>query len=156
MPGYGTLAPDEGSGLLTWPWACEQLSASRNYWVATVGPDGQPHALPVWGAWLDDAFWFACGIRSSKRRNLAHQPRCAVTTQDPEQPVMLQGTAEVIRDPDRIGAFLAATNDKYDEQIGMDFLDPDTNATLQVRPAVVIALREADFAGSPTRWTFPT
>jgi len=155
MPGYGISAAHEGSGLLSWEWATEQLSTSRNYWVATVGADGQPHALPVWGVWLTDAFWFACGVRSRKRRNLAHQPRCAVTTQDPEQPVMLQGSAEVVRDLDLIGTFLQATNAKYDEQIDLDFLDPDTNATLRVRPAVVIALREADFTGSPTRWTFP-
>ncbi|HEY2723687.1 MAG TPA: pyridoxamine 5'-phosphate oxidase family protein [Pseudonocardiaceae bacterium] len=155
MPGYGTRPANQGSGLLTWSWACEQLGTSRNYWVATVGADGQPHALPVWGVWLGDALWFSCGAGSRKRRNLAHQPRCAVTTQDPEQPVMLQGSAEIIRDRDRIGEFLAATNDKYDQQITADFLDPDRNATVRVRPSVVIGLREADFTGSPTRWTFP-
>ncbi len=155
MPGYGIRPPDQGTGLLPWSWAQEQLSTSRNYWVATVGPDGQPHALPVWGAWLAGALWFSCGGRSRKRRNLAHQPRCAITTQDPEQPVMVQGIAEIIRDRDQISAFLAATNAKYDQQIAADFLDPDVNATVRVRPRVVIALREADFDGSPTRWTFP-
>lgn len=154
MPGYGIRPRDQGSGLLSWAWARGQLSTSRNYWVATVGADGQPHALPVWGAWLDDALWFSCAGSSRKRRNLAHQPRCAVTTQDPEQPVMLQGSAEIVRDGVSIETFLAATNEKYQVRYTADFLDPDVNATVRVRPSVVIALREADFTGSPTRWTF--
>lgn len=154
MPGYGVLPADQGGGLLPWSWAEEQLSRSRNYWLATVGPDGQPHALPVWGTWLRGALWFSCGGRSRKRRNLAHQMRCAVTTQDPEQPVMVQGTAEIIRDVDQIRAFLDASNAKYEQHFELDFLDPDVNATVRVRPQVVIALREADFVGSPTRWTF--
>lgn len=156
LPGYGIKRSDEGSGLLPWSWAMEQLAASRNYWVSTVGPDGQPHAMPVWGAWLDGALWFSTGGRSRKRRNLAHEPRCAMTTQDPEQPVLLQGTAEIVRDAGPIETFLAATNAKYGTQIGIDFLDPDVNATVRVAPSVVIALREADFDGSPTRWIFPS
>lgn len=51
MPGYGTKPATEGSGLLPWEWAEEGLSAARNYWVATVGPDGSPHSTPVWGVW---------------------------------------------------------------------------------------------------------
>ncbi|MGH3764355.1 MAG: pyridoxamine 5'-phosphate oxidase family protein [Pseudonocardiaceae bacterium] len=154
MPGYGILPADQGSGLLSWSWAEEQLTTSRNYWLATVGPEGQPHALPVWGTWLAGALWFSCSGRSRKRRNLAHQTRCAVTTQDPEMPVMLQGAAEIIRHGDQLESFRAAVNVKYDAHIEPDFLDPDVNATVRVRPRVVIALREADFVGSPTRWTF--
>lgn len=40
--------------------------------------------MPVWGAWLDGALWFSTGGRSRKRHNLAYEPRCAITTQDPE------------------------------------------------------------------------
>ncbi|MGH3980054.1 MAG: pyridoxamine 5'-phosphate oxidase family protein [Pseudonocardiaceae bacterium] len=154
MPGYGVKPPDQGSGLLSWSWAVEQLITSRNYWVATVGADGQPHAMPVWGAWLDEALWFSSGGRSRKVRNLAHEPRCSMTTQDPEQPVMVQGSTEIVREPGLLRAFLAATNAKYSTNIGIDFLNPDVNATIRLRPRTVIALREADFDGSPTRWTF--
>jgi len=154
MPGYGTLPVEQGSGLLPWSWAVEQLTGSRNYWLATVGSDDQPHAMPVWGVWLHGALWFSTGGRSRKRRNLAHQPHCALTTEDPEQPVLLQGLTEVVRDPGLIAAFLTASNAKYGTDIGVDFLDPDVNVTVRVPPRVVIALREADFTGSPTRWTF--
>jgi PPOX class probable F420-dependent enzyme len=154
MPGYGILPPDQGTGLLPWSWAVEQLTTSRNYWVATVSADSQPHAMPVWGVWLGEALWFSCGLRSRKMRNLRAQPRCSVSTQDPEQPVMLQGTAEVITDRDRVAAFLAASNTKYAVHYELDFLDPAVNATVRVVPRTVIGLKESDFGGSPTRWRF--
>ncbi len=31
MPGYGTLAANDGTGLLHWSWAEERLVASRSY-----------------------------------------------------------------------------------------------------------------------------
>lgn len=155
MPGYGTLPPDQGTGLLPWSWAVEQLTTSRNYWLATVGTDGQPHAMPVWGAWMEDALWFSCGLRSRKMRNLRAQPLCSASTQDPEQPVMLQGTAEVITDREQIASFLAACNAKYATPVEPDFLDPAVNATVRVAPRTVIGLKESDFGGSPTRWRFP-
>ena len=53
MPGYGILGPDGGTGLLPWSWAEERLRDSRNYWLATVRPDGRPHVMPVWAVWDD-------------------------------------------------------------------------------------------------------
>ena len=38
MPGYGVQGPDAGTGLLPWAWAVERLTASHDYWVATVRP----------------------------------------------------------------------------------------------------------------------
>src|ERR1700720_4522180 len=78
MPGYGILDADKGKGLLPWTWAVERLSKARNYWVATTRPDGNPHAMPVWGVWIDDAFHFSTGTQSRKARNLVHNPNCVV------------------------------------------------------------------------------
>lgn len=155
MPDYGILGPDEGSGLLPWHWARQQLTASRNYWLATVWPDGRPQLTPVWGAWLDEALWFSCGLRARKLRNLRANPRCTASTQDPESPVVVDGSAEVVRELPAIRRFLAAATAKYGPMMDMDFLDPDTNATVKVSPTAAFALRHDDFAGSPTRWSFP-
>jgi PPOX class probable F420-dependent enzyme len=154
MPGYGIVGPSEGSGLLPWSWAEQRLTASRNYWVATRWPDGRPHAMPVWGAWDGGALWFSSGGRSRKARNLAADPRCVVATEDAEEPVVVEGTAEVVTDPELLAAFLARINAKYDTTIGIDFLDPAVNVTVRVRPGKVIGLDEQDFDGSPTRWLF--
>jgi len=154
LPGYGTAPPDEGTGLLPWSWAEERLARSHDYWVATRWPDGRPHLTPVWGAWLGGALWFSCGRRSRKARNLEHDPRASAATDDAQEPVVVEGTVRRVVDPERIAAFLAATNAKYGTDIGIDFLDPEVNGTFELAPRTAIGLVEADFSGSPTRWAF--
>jgi nitroimidazol reductase NimA-like FMN-containing flavoprotein (pyridoxamine 5'-phosphate oxidase superfamily) len=155
MPGYGVLPADQGSGLIPWPEIERRLTVSHDYWVATVRPDGRPHVMPVWGVWLDGRLWFSSGLRSRKARNVAAEPRCTMTTDQAQDPVVLDGLAEQVVNADGIAAFLAAMNGKYDAGMTADFLDPAVNGTFAVRPQRVIALSHDDFTGSPTRWTFP-
>jgi PPOX class probable F420-dependent enzyme len=154
MPGYGILGPDEGSGLLPWSWAAERLTRARNYWLSTVRPDGAPHAMPVWGMWDDSALWFTTGARSRKARNLRADPRCVVTTEDANDPVIIEGTARIVTDRASMRRVLDLMNEKYGTDIEMSFLDPDLNATIAVRPRQVMSMRHGDFTGSPTRWRF--
>jgi len=155
MPGYGVLPADQGSGLILWSEAERRLAGSHDYWCATVRPDGRPHVMPVWGVWLADRLWFSSGLRSRKARNLAADPRCTLTTDDAQRPVVLEGTAERVVEPAALAGFLAAVEEKYDARLGPALVDPAVNATLAVRPDQVIALTVADFPGSPTRWRFP-
>lgn len=154
MPGYGVLPAGEGSGLLQWAFAVEQLSGSRIYWVSTVCPDGRPHVMPVWGMWDGRGVLFSSSKGSRKARNLARDPRCTVATEDAANPVMLEGVAEPIADMAELERLLAMENAKYGTEYGMDMLDPAHNAAFRVRPRQVIALRTDDFTGSPTRWRF--
>jgi len=153
MPGYGLLGPDEGTGLLSWQWAEERLTSSRNYWVVSLWPDGRPHAMPVWGLWHEGAFWFSSSKGSRKARNLAADPRCVVTTEDAADPVVIEGSAELVTEPEALAAMLALENAKYDTNYTIDLLDPDVNAVYRVRPRWAFGLRHDDFTGSPTRWT---
>jgi PPOX class probable F420-dependent enzyme len=154
MPGYGIQGPAQGTGLLPWSWATERLTRSHDYWVATTRPDGRPHVMPVWGVWWDDALWFSSSVRSSKARNLAADPRCAITTDNPLEPVVLEGTAVAVRDGEAIRGFGDRLGAKYDTDYGVDFFDPDVNATYRVTPTWAFGLLESDFEGSPTRWDF--
>jgi PPOX class probable F420-dependent enzyme len=154
MPGYGIAGPDQGSGLLPWSWAAERLTSARNYWVASVWPDGRPHSMPVWGMWDDSTLWFTSGVASRKVRNLRADPRCVVTTEDAGDPVVIEGSAAICTDPATIRRVLDLMNDKYRTDIEPSFLDPEINATIAVRPRQVIGMRHGDFTGSPTRWTF--
>jgi PPOX class probable F420-dependent enzyme len=154
MPGYGMLPAEQGSGLIPWPEVERRLTVSHDYWVATVRPDGRPHVMPVWGVWLDGRLWFSSGGRARKARNLAADPRCTMTTDDAQNPVVLDGVAARVDDADDISAFVVAMNAKYDAGMTVDFLDPAVNATFAVRPVRAIALTHDDFTGSPTRWTF--
>ncbi len=154
MPGYGLLKADEGSGLLPWSWAEERLIASHNYWLVSVWPDGRPHAMPVWGLWHEGAFWFSSSNGSRKVRNLAGDPRCVVMTEDAMDPVVLEGTAELITEPEALATILALENMKYETSYTIDLLDPSVNSVYRVRPLWAFGLRHDDFTGSPTRWSF--
>lgn len=114
MPGYGVLGPTEGTGLLPWSWASDRLTRSRHYWLATVWPDGRPHLTPVWGVWHEDALWFSCGRRSRKARNLARNPATRAATDDPVHPVVVEGTAAALSDPDAVAGFAARSDAKYE------------------------------------------
>jgi hypothetical protein len=155
MPGYGVLPADQGSGLIPWAEAERRLSGSHDYWVATVTPAGRPHVMPVWGVWLDGRLWFSSGGRSRKARNLDADPRCTTTTDDAQNPVVLDGVAERVVDIEEIAAFVVAMNAKYDAGMTVDFVDPAVNGTFAVRPERAFALTHDDFVGSPTRWRFP-
>ncbi len=156
MPGYGVPGPTEGSGLLPWGTAEERLSASRNYWIATVSAAGKPHVMPVWGTWdsQNQSFWFTSSVGSRKVRNLAVNPLCVVTTDDANDPVVLEGRAEIVTDIELIRTALTSSNLKYSTDYPIEFVDPAVNATLRVRPGVVFGCAHEDFSGSATRWTF--
>ena len=152
MPGYGLLKADEGSGLLPWSWAEERLIASRNYWLVSVWPDGRPHAMPVWGLWHEGAFWFSSSTGSRKARNLAGDPRCVVMTEEAMDPVVMEGTAELVTEPEALATILALENMKYETSYTIDLLDPSVNSVYRVTPLWAFGLRHDDFTGSPTRW----
>jgi nitroimidazol reductase NimA-like FMN-containing flavoprotein (pyridoxamine 5'-phosphate oxidase superfamily) len=135
-------------------WQPSGLAARANYCVVSVRPDGRPHSMPVWGLWDDGDFLFTSGVQSRKIKNLKAEPRCVVSTEDAADPVIIEGTAAIITDLERIARVLDLMNDKYQTSIEAGFLDPAVNAAVAVRPRQVISMRHGDFAGSPTRWTF--
>jgi PPOX class probable F420-dependent enzyme len=151
MPGYGIQGPDEGSGLLPWAWAEERLTASRNYWVVSLWPDGRPHSMPVWAVWDGEALWFSSSNGSRKSRNLRADPRCVVTTENADEPVVIEGSADIVRDRDAIARVAELMNAKYGG-ITVEFLA--AHATIRVRPHWAFGIAHGDFTGSPTRWDF--
>lgn len=153
MPGYGTLPPEEGTGLLPWTWAQERLTAARNLWVVTLYPDGRPQLSAVWGTWHDGRIVFTCAPTSRKARNLAADPRISVSTEDASDPVVVEGTAAEASDAAVLRDCVATLNAKYPG----DWYELPTAAHsgyYLVTPVRAYGLRHGDFAGSPTRWTF--
>jgi PPOX class probable F420-dependent enzyme len=147
LPGYGVTPAS--AGLLPWSWAEERLAAATRYWVVTVSPGGAPHAMPVWAVWLEQAIWFSTGGRSRKARNLRAEPRCVVHP-DGDDPVVVNGTAELVAEPAALQRMIDAYREKYPEPPP----DPGENPIVRVRPHTVIGMVEADFTTSPTRWRF--
>ncbi len=153
-PGY-FLPSDQGAGLLTWSVVRECLVAARNYWVATASSDGIPHAMPVWGVWLDDRFLFSTGPRTRKARNVTENPFAVVHLESGSELVIVEGTVRQSSDARTISDFLAAYNPKYSWNFTAD--DFRSGGLFEVRPQKAFAWLgdEGDaFAGAGTRWVF--
>lgn len=144
MPaGYGLASGRKG--LLTWQQVAEQLEQARNYWVCSTRPDGRPHAIPVWGLWLDGRFYFGTDPASRKGRNLAANPAVVVHLESGDDVVIIEGIAERISD-DALSERLTAL---YDAKYAVP-ATPDH----AVRPQTVLAWQEHDFPNTATRFQF--
>jgi hypothetical protein len=75
-----------------------------------------------------------------------------LTTDDPLEPVVLEGVANRVDDRSRIETFTAAANAKYETDYEVDFYV--RNALFRVAPTWAFALAEERFDTSPTRWRF--
>src|SRR4051812_1862812 len=62
--------------------------------LATVAPDGAPHAVPVFVATRGEQILFFTGPGTRKARNLRHEPRVALsilTADNPYNPIVVRG-----------------------------------------------------------------
>jgi pyridoxamine 5'-phosphate oxidase-like protein len=150
----GVLEPT----MLPWEWAAERLTRARHYWIATTRADGRPHARPVWGVWVDDAFAFSTG--SLAAGNLARSAEICVNVEnDAGEAVIVEGTAAAVGDAGRLQRILDAYNPKYHSALAADSLPGPFYA---VAPRVVFGWVSdpsatdsgAAFHGTATRWAF--
>jgi hypothetical protein len=77
-----------------------------------------------------------------------------VSTDNPLEPVVVQGRAVRVTNRDALTAMLRAENAKYGTSYGDDMVDPASNSVFALRPDWVFALDSADFTGTPTRFRF--
>ena len=155
MPGYGV--PGGDGDLVPWGRVTERLEQARHYWVATVRPDGRPHAVPTWGVWLDDTFYTEGGGR--KVHNLRANPHVVVHLESGEDVVIVEGVAVEMSRParalfERIDAAYAA---KYDYKPSDNLAGPEDipypdGGLFAVRPRVVFAWSR--FPADATRFLF--
>jgi general stress protein 26 len=149
MPGYGIVSAAEGKGLLPWSWARERLERCHNYHLATASPAGRPHSMPVWGVWIDDTFCFSTGATSRKAMNLAANPACVISTENGNEPVIVEGTAAIASDAVYLERAGAAYETKYKWK-----LDPSLGPIFVVRPRVAYGMIELEMPNTATRWAF--
>ena len=147
MPGYDMMFRKD-KGILSWTWAVDRFSKAHNYYLSTTRSDGRPHVMPVWGVWLDRAFYFSTGRRSRKSRNLSSNPNCTVCPENASEAVILEGTAREIREKSLLTRFAAVYKRKYDWDMS-DSKEP----VYEVRPRVIFGITE-DAESNPTRWRF--
>jgi PPOX class probable F420-dependent enzyme len=81
--------------------------SSRGGTLATVDRDGQPHLTAMWYGVVDGEIWFETKAKSQKAVNIRRDPRITFLLEDGDtydtlRGVSLEGTAEIVDDPDAI------------------------------------------------------
>lgn len=124
------------------------MAGCHTFWVATIHPANRPHVMPVWGVWVDEAFYFSTGRKSRKGQNLAFNPACTITNDDGEEAVIVEGTAEEAKAAAILERVATAYKKKYK-------MDPRSmgEPIFRVRPKTVFGFVEKTFPKSATRWS---
>jgi nitroimidazol reductase NimA-like FMN-containing flavoprotein (pyridoxamine 5'-phosphate oxidase superfamily) len=151
-PGYGIVGAREGKGLLSWTWVARNMNRCHTFWLVTIhsgrdAGEARPHVMPVWGVWLDDAFFFSTGRKSRKGQNLAANPACTITNDNGAQAVIVDGVAEEVKEPAVLERIAVAYVKKYK-------MDPRSMSEpiFMVRAKTVFGFIEKSFPKSATRW----
>ena len=153
MPsGYGIQPIEDVKSLVPLSHIDEQMQKSRNYWVCTTRPDSSPHAMPVWGVWLDGAFFFSTDPYSRKGRNLAANPHIAVHLESGDDVVILEGIVQTTTDSALLKRADEAYYVKYQFHLAEDVDYPGLVYRLQ--PRVAYTWFEKSFPATATRWKF--
>lgn len=73
-------------------------------WLTTLNADGSPHVTGIGALWAEGAFWFETGAGTRKGRNVARDPRCALSVALHELDLVVEGTVEHVTDPAVVAA----------------------------------------------------
>ena len=120
------------------------LEQSRNFWIDTAGADGQPHAVPTGGVWLDDGLYFGGGPDVRWARNLRANPAAAAHLESSDEVVTIEGHVDLVEsDSDPV---CVPVQDAYETKYGTRHPPP----FWVLKPTLVLAW--SDLARDATRW----
>jgi general stress protein 26 len=145
------------------PWSVVAgvLTGAEIFWLSTTRRDGRPHVTPLPAVWLDGVLHFCAGAHEQKAKNLAHDPRCVLTTGNNQLrsglDVVVEGTATRVTDQSRLHELARVWQDKLDwpfEVTEGGFRDgaDRTGLVFGVAPDKVLAFGKGEF--SQTRYRF--
>lgn len=152
VPGYGI--PKTLKGMLAWAWARERLERAMIYRFATSSPDGQPHVIPIWGAWVDDA-WYVEGGPTRWKRNLRANPRLSIEIDEGSEVVIVEGDGEEARPATQEEAARIVTGYEKYKVAGLYEVDPANwsgGGLWRLKPRLAIAW--SSFPKDMTRFRF--
>ena len=115
--------------------------------VATVGPNGRPHLMPLWYVPQQDGdligWTFA---KSQKARNIERDPRATVQIEDGVEyqelrGVMFECEVEIERDADKVADFGMAIFERYAPSEGSGELPPEVREMVRGQAPKRIGMR---------------
>jgi PPOX class probable F420-dependent enzyme len=122
----------------------ELLESERVVVVATHGPRGWPHLMPLWYVVRDGEIWSWTYAKSQKVRNLERDPRATLLIETGVEygelrGLMIEAEAELIRDPERVVEFGKELTVRYSE--GIESVEGDAAAALEAQAPKRVAIR---------------
>ena len=122
----------------------ELLENARVVQTATIGPEGQPHLVPMWYALDEDAIVYTTYGKSQKVKNLERDPRISLLVEAGESYNMLRGmsiedTAELVREPRITARIMNMVASRYSGEPIPDLL-PDAELSPQAYKRIVIRI----------------
>ena len=102
------MTPDETRDFLS--------HGTRTAKLATTGPDGAPHVMPVWFILDGEEVVFTTGAGSVKGRNLLRDPRAALAVDEEVPPyafVHIRGRVALSEDLDELRRFATEIGARY-------------------------------------------
>ena len=97
----GYEVPKGAAGMVPWSKTRGVLERAQSHWLVTIDPDGKPHLVGQWGAWIDDRWYFEGGADTKWARNVAREPRIAMGVERDTFAVMVEGRAVRLSTVDR-------------------------------------------------------
>lgn len=83
-----------------WEWVAAQLTESKNYWLCSVRPDGRPHVVPRWGAFIDYKFYYDGSPQTRHAQNIMGNSHVSLHLENGTQVVIMEGTSQPAGKPD--------------------------------------------------------
>lgn len=71
-------------------------------WLATLNDDGGPHVAALGAVWVDGCYYVSTGRHTRKGRNLARDPRCALSLSVREFDLTVEGVAREVTDRETV------------------------------------------------------
>lgn len=146
-------------GFIEWSVVDRRLTDELHYWLATTRPDGRPHVVPRWGAWIDGRLYYDGSPETVHARNLAHNPACVLHIGDGKEAIMLEGRSRRSEPLDiEAGQPVAAEIGRKYGPLGYApppdaWSGPDAGGLCVFTPAKALAW--FDFPNDLTRFHFP-
>ncbi len=91
---------DHPTSEVPWEHVEKRLTESINYWLCTVRPNGRPHVVPRWGAFLDGNLYYDGSPETRHARNLETNEHATLHLESGNDVVIMDGIAKPASKPD--------------------------------------------------------
>jgi pyridoxamine 5'-phosphate oxidase-like protein len=160
------MVPSAPDAVIPWPEARDRLAEGQSFWLATTRPDGRPHVRPVLAVLVDDVLYSTTNPTARKAKNLAANPRFAITVSTDDIDFIIEGTAAPVTEDATLSRVADAYHAKYSWPVivrdgafhapfGAPTAGPPPYHPHALAPDVIYGLGTNEtFALRSTRWHF--